>query len=58
LDWIGLVGNIVVELHEKIRPGCEQLFSSATQEFNKIAQTRELTLVSRFAVAPPDPVTR
>jgi FkbM family methyltransferase len=46
-DWIELVDNIVIELHENIRPGVEHLFTDATCSFDVKATSRELTLVCR-----------
>lgn len=46
-DWIGLVDNIVVELHEELRPGVERLFVDATRNFGVKTTSGELTLASR-----------
>ncbi|MEW9571163.1 FkbM family methyltransferase [Rhodanobacter sp. Si-c] len=46
-EWIELVDNIVIELHENIRPGVEHLFADATRGFDIKATSRELTLVCR-----------
>lgn len=45
--WIDGVDNIVIELHETLRPGCSALFAEATKGFDVIAEGRELTLASR-----------
>lgn len=45
--WIGRVRNIVVELHERLRPGCDAAFEEATEEFEHLASSAELTLVAR-----------
>ena len=46
-DWVGQVDNIVIELHEHIRPGCTALFGQATRGFATKAVSTELTLVAR-----------
>jgi len=46
-NWIGAVDNIVIELHETIRPGCTALFLQATRGFDIVAEGRELTLACR-----------
>lgn len=46
-SWVDLVENIVIELHESIRPGCTALFERATAGFEVDFVGRELTLVSR-----------
>ena len=51
-DWIGIVDNIVVELHERFRPGCEELFMRHTSNFAATATSGELTLVSRSEISP------
>ena len=33
-DWIGHVGSVVVELHERFRPGCTQAFMDATRSMS------------------------
>jgi FkbM family methyltransferase len=45
--WIGMVDNIVIELHERISPGCTALFEQVTNEFVTLGTSTELTLVSR-----------
>jgi FkbM family methyltransferase len=45
--WIGVVDNIVIELHENLRPGCTALFSQVTSALDIVAKGRELTLASR-----------
>lgn len=47
-SWLPRVDTIVVELHERLRPGCEALFAEATEAFRTIAVGRELKLVSRL----------
>jgi FkbM family methyltransferase len=46
-SWVDKVENIVIELHEDIRPGCTALFQSATPDFDVVFVGRELTLASR-----------
>ena len=48
-SWIDLVDNIVIELHEDLRPGCTSLFEDVTRKFSLRATSAELTLVSRNA---------
>jgi FkbM family methyltransferase len=50
-SWADLVENIVIELHEDIRPGCTALFQRATPDFDVVFVGRELTLASRRIVA-------
>jgi len=45
--WIGRIDNIVIELHENIRPGVNSLFADATRDFKTRFTSRELTLVCR-----------
>lgn len=45
--WLDKVDNIVLELHEGIRPGCTALFRAMTSNFIERAGRNELTLVSR-----------
>jgi len=56
-SWLELVENIVIELHETLRPGCTALFSRATPGFQVMVVGRELTLASRqlpFASEVPE----
>ncbi len=46
-SWIDKVDNIVLELHENLRPGCTDIFRKATGAFVELARSTELTLVSR-----------
>lgn len=41
------IDNLVIDLHERIRPGCTELFDSVTSGFSRKISTRELTLISR-----------
>lgn len=45
--WIGSVGTIVIELHDRFRPGCTETFEKATTDFEFRAQRGELTIVAR-----------
>jgi len=45
--WIDRVDNIVLELHDNIKPGCTDIFRKVTSSFVELATSRELTLVSR-----------
>lgn len=49
--WIDKVGNIVIELHDRLRPGCSALFRKTISGFDIVANGRELTLASRKAVS-------
>lgn len=46
-DWIGRVGAVMVELHDDIKPGCNEAFSTATVGFTK-AVTRGETIMRRL----------
>jgi FkbM family methyltransferase len=46
--WSGRVENIIVELHDRKRPGCTEAFHDAIQDFVVQAKTRELTLAVRI----------
>lgn len=46
-SWIGHVDNIVLEIHESLRPGCTVVFNDHTKGFHTLGRTKELTLVSR-----------
>lgn len=46
-SWASLVENIIVELHDRFRPGCTDAFLASTRGFTTVAKTRELTLATR-----------
>jgi FkbM family methyltransferase len=47
-SWIDAVDHIVIELHDRIRPGCSDRFRKASGDFETVATSTELTLVSRI----------
>jgi len=46
-EWIDKVSNIIVELHEWIRPGCKRAFYSATHKFSKQSKSGENIILQR-----------
>jgi FkbM family methyltransferase len=52
--WEGLVDHIVIELHERIRPGCDLRFKQATRSFEVVATTKELVMATRSIARRPD----
>ncbi|MBI5041737.1 MAG: FkbM family methyltransferase [Gammaproteobacteria bacterium] len=49
--WIDRVDAIIVELHDRIRTGCQQAFASATVAFGERWHQGELEFVARRAAA-------
>lgn len=47
--WIGKVGTICAELHDRFKPGCTQVFDAATRDFGFRRTRGELVIVSRNA---------
>ena len=45
-DWIGSVRCLVIELHDRFKPGCREAVSSATRGFSKF-ESGETTLFLR-----------
>lgn len=43
-DWIDCVGVLMVELHDRIRPGCEAAFAAATHRAWEVFQHGEYTV--------------
>ena len=56
-SWLHRVDNIVIELHEGIRPGCTELFMNLMKDFRIAATSTELTLACRASKRPTDAVT-
>lgn len=46
-DWIDIVSSVVIELHERLRAGCEQTFDAATAAFSESWSEGENTFRSR-----------
>jgi FkbM family methyltransferase len=46
-DWIDKVGVIAVELHDRIKMGCQQAFDNAAKDFEYKYKDRENTFVIR-----------
>ena len=46
-SWIGKVDSLIVELHERMKPGCNQSFSEATREFGLRWTRGENVIISR-----------
>lgn len=46
-SWIGRVGIICAEMHDRFRPGCSRIFASATAEFPIRWRRGELSCVAR-----------
>lgn len=47
--WIDRVDAIAIELHDRIKPGCEQVFRNATKAFDQSWQQGENTFCTRAA---------
>lgn len=43
--WLARVGNIMAELHERIKPGCEAAFAEATADFD-VVTSRAMTMLA------------
>lgn len=54
-NWIDRTDNIIIELHESIRPGCSDLFYKATSSFKYRTSGGELDLVSRLPFKNQNP---
>jgi FkbM family methyltransferase len=46
-SWIGKVDVILIELHDRFRPGCSEAFERSTSDFSHRWQRGEVTLVAR-----------
>lgn len=46
-EWIDEVDTIIAELHDRLKPGCEQSFANATSKFGERWQQGENAYVSR-----------
>jgi FkbM family methyltransferase len=44
-DWLGRVGTIFAELHDRINPGCTQAFERATASFRRVS-TKGMTVTA------------
>ena len=47
--WIGSVDTIIAELHDRLKPGCEQSFATATSEFTRRWRQGENVYVAKTA---------
>lgn len=58
--WIDKVDSLVVELHEKLRPGCNRAFYNATNDFEHEWQQGELVCLTRKdgCLIPPKQAVR
>ena len=54
-SWIRSVGTIVIELHDRFRPGCTASFEKATTNFRFREQRGELTVAAQEAVTRTTP---
>lgn len=54
-SWVGMVENIIIELHERISPGCTALFERVTDGFITRGTSQELTLVSQREMRAASP---
>jgi FkbM family methyltransferase len=57
-DWIDRVGMVVVELHDRGRPGCTAAFQHATAGFDRHWVQGELTCAARGSLMAPTAVRR
>jgi FkbM family methyltransferase len=48
-EWIGRVGTVMVELHDEIKPGCNDAFNHATRHFSSAVMNGET--IMRRAIA-------
>lgn len=55
-SWINKVDTVVIELHERIKPGCEQAFLRATSGFNEPWTIGENTFRTRSAACVKGPL--
>jgi FkbM family methyltransferase len=46
-SWIGKVDSLIVELHDRMKPGCNQSFSAATRDFGLRWTKGENVIISR-----------
>lgn len=46
-SWIGKIGVVMVEIHEKRKSGCEKSFRDATQEFATVWSSGEYTCAAK-----------
>jgi FkbM family methyltransferase len=57
-DWIDRVGVIIIELHERTKPGCERSVRSATKDFESEWRKGESIFLARKSYAAGDDILK
>jgi FkbM family methyltransferase len=54
VDWLGKVDTLVIELHDRFKPGCKDTFLEATARFGFSGREIGLNYIARRSAAPAD----